>query len=221
MSKVLLESTADGSHTLYVPELDEHYHSTNGAVQESTHVFIESGLKLIRKSNINILEIGFGTGLNALLTLKNQEKKTINYFTFELYPLPFSIAEKLNYVNCIDENLSDSFIKMHQQKWNETSNISENFSLTKILDDFSLLAYNHKQVYDLIYFDAFAPNKQEEMWTQTIFDHLYSITNSAGILVTYCAKGSVRRMLQSAGYRVERLPGPPGKREMLRATKTD
>lgn len=219
MSKVIFESTADGSHTLYVPELDEHYHSTNGAVQESTHVFIEAGLKRIEKNDIKILEIGFGTGLNTLLTLKNKGDKQIDYHTFELYPLPYSIVDKLNYAICIDESLLGIFNQMHQQEWNTTAELSKDFLLTKIEADFSLLGYSHTCQYDLVYFDAFAPNKQEEMWTEAIFNHLYSITASNGVLVTYCAKGSVRRMLQNSGYFVERLPGPPGKREMLRATK--
>lgn len=219
MSKVLFESTADGSHTLYVPELDEHYHSTNGAVQESTHVFIEAGLQHTNKQSLNILEVGFGTGLNALLTLSKQSDRCINYCSFELYPLPLSVIKKLNYPTLIDENLSDAFLRMHQQEWNEESEVVKDFYLTKILDDFKLLNYKHRHQYDLIYFDAFAPNKQEELWSEAIFEHLYSITSASGTLVTYCAKGNVRRMMQNAGYTTERLPGPPGKREMLRATK--
>lgn len=219
MGKVLFESTADGSHTLYVPELDEHYHSTNGAVQESTHVFIEAGLQHINKQSINILEIGFGTGLNALLTLNKQSNRRIDYCSFELFPLPLSVVEKLNYPTLIDENLRDTFLEMHQQEWGQQSELAKDFYLTKILADFKQLDYHHKHQYDLIYFDAFAPNKQEELWSEAIFEHLYSITSASGILVTYCAKGNVRRMMQKAGYTTERLPGPPGKREMLRATK--
>lgn len=221
MSKVLFESTADGSHTLYVPELDEHYHSTNGAVQESTHIFIEAGLKQKMKSEINILEIGFGTGLNALLTLANRDNKKINYITFELYPLPLSIIENLNYTKFVDKELIIPFYQMHEQEWNKSFELVSNFNLTKISVDFCLLNYTHECKYDLIYFDAFAPSKQGEMWSQSIFNYLYVLTASGGTLVTYCAKGSVRRMMQEAGYNVERLAGPPGKREMLRATKSD
>lgn len=215
---ILLESTADGSHTLYVPELDEHYHSTNGAIQESKHIFIEAGLNAVGKENISILEIGFGTGLNALLTIANSKGMQINYHSFETTPLPLSLIETLNYPNCIDENLAEIFAKMHEVKWDVEEEITPSFQLTKTHADFSSLTYTYTKKYDLIYFDAFAPNKQEEMWSQAIFNKLFTLTNQGGILVTYCAKGAVRRMMQEAGYTVERLAGPPGKREMLRAT---
>jgi len=218
--KPKIELTADGSHTLFIPELDEHYHSVNGAIQESTHVFINTGLKHCGKDSVNILEIGFGTGLNAFLTLLNVKdtNKIIHYTGLELYPLSKSIIEKLNYSEKCSIQDKNLYSKIHDVDWNKEVEILPNFHLSKIECDFTQFDFPLLQTsFDLIYFDAFAPDKQPEMWTQEIFDSLYSITNPSGILVTYCAKGAVRRMMQQAGYKTERLPGPPGKREMLRA----
>ena len=217
-----IELTADGSHTLFVSELNEHYHSVNGAIQESTHVFIETGLHACKKDTINILEIGFGTGLNAFLTLlniKNTPKK-VHYAGIEAYPLPASIIRDLNYTEKHTPEEQNLYYKLHDVEWGKATEVLSNFYLTKIETDFTQFDFSAiKEQVDLIYFDAFAPDKQSEMWSQEIFDRLYTITNYQGILVTYCAKGAVRRMMQQAGYKVERLPGPPGKREMLRATK--
>jgi len=214
-----IELTSDGSHTLYLPSLDEHYHSVNGAVQESRHVFIEAGLNHSNKEEINILEVGFGTGLNAFLTYLNTSQKFVRYTGFELYPLTQDLLDKLNYT----ENQSDSekkiYNSLHQSEWNKEIQITPNFLLTKFPVDFKKLEKSFTTPFDVIYYDAFAPDKQPEMWTQEIFNYLYSYTAKGGILTTYCAKGIVRRMLQQAGYSVEKLPGPPGKREMLRATK--
>lgn len=221
--KPKIELTADGSHTLFIPELDEHYHSVNGAVQESTHVFIQAGLYHCKKDTINILEIGFGTGLNAFLTLlatKNTTRK-IHYNGLELHPLPKSIIDKLNYSEKYQNIDKDLYNKLHDVAWNKEVEILPNFHLSKIECDFTQFDFTSLQTtFDLIYFDAFAPDKQPEMWTQNIFDSLYSVSNQDGILVTYCAKGMVRRMMQQAGYTTERLPGPPGKREMLRAVSS-
>ncbi|PXV60278.1 tRNA U34 5-methylaminomethyl-2-thiouridine-forming methyltransferase MnmC [Dysgonomonas alginatilytica] len=221
--KVQIESTADGSHTLFVPSLNEHYHSVNGAKQESEHIYINAGLLHSSKENLNVLEIGFGTGLNAYLTLliAEQTTKHIDYTSLELYPLPMDVVKQLNYVTNRDPEHRDMFIQLHSSEWGYKNEITESFSLTKIKDDFSLLnlPVNLDISFDVIYFDAFAPEKQPEMWSQEIFDFLYSKTNMGGILTTYCAKGVVRRMLQEAGYFIERLPGPVGKREILRATK--
>lgn len=218
--RVCLEKTADGSDTLFVPALNEHYHSVNGAVQESTHVFIEAGLNRFGKDDISILEIGFGTGLNALLTLLNarEHSKRITYKGLELYPLSIDLIKQLNYTAHLDEEANNLFLKMHSVEWEKPEKITEYFVLTKSKIDFTSLESDLGS-FDLIYFDAFAPDKQSEMWTQYLFDYLYNHTNVGGILTTYCAKGVVRRMLQQAGYLVERLPGPPGKREMLRATR--
>lgn len=217
--RFVIEKTADGSDTLFVPSIDEHYHSIHGAKQESLHVFIAAGLDQLKKTTLNIFEVGFGTGLNALLSFEYAEKNnlTINYHTVELYPIEEDLIEQLSY------NTTDSaFQKIHHCDWNKEILISTHFCLKKIEANFSL---NYESIlsdsYDIIFFDAFAPDKQPEMWTQEIFNTLFLHTNNGGILSTYCAKGSVRRMLQQAGYIVERLAGPPGKREMLRATKCD
>ena len=221
MDGVDIELTADGSHTLFIPALDEHYHSTNGAIQESKHVYIETGLHCCRKSHVTIIEIGFGTGLNAYLTLEdiiNTDKK-IHYLSIEANPLPYEVAEKLNYPNQLNAEDADLFVKLHQAAWNNTVKITHDFSLTKIEADLTQFDFNLIPGIDLVYFDAFAPDKQPEMWSQEIFDYLYSLMNDDAILVTYCAKGEVRRRMQHSGFMVERLPGPPGKREMLRAIK--
>lgn len=220
--KIKIEQTADGSHTLFVPFLDEHYHSVNGAIQESKHVFIDAGFSQIKKDRINILEIGFGTGLNALLTSLEAGLSAahINYVALELYPLPEDVISKLNYSN-IMTSLEETclFEDLHKAEWERQIEITPYFSLTKHQSDFSKLDISFNEKFDLIYFDAFAPDKQPEMWTQNIFDFLYTYINKEGILTTYCAKGVVRRMMQQSGFKVERIPGPPGKREMLRAIK--
>ncbi|MDH6354033.1 tRNA U34 5-methylaminomethyl-2-thiouridine-forming methyltransferase MnmC [Dysgonomonas sp. PH5-45] len=217
-----IESTADGSPTLYIPELDEHYHSVNGAIQESKHVFIDAGLRPIaqKSKNISVLEIGFGTGLNALLTLLEGKKLNLNihYTTLELYPLPLNLAEQLNYPEVLQTKDENLFINLHQAEWGKVVEITPNFTLHKIETDFSKPNFETgNEAFNLIYLDAFAPNKQNGVWTQTVFNRLFGKTIQGGILTTYCAKGIVRRMMQQAGYTVERLPGPPGKREMLRA----
>jgi tRNA U34 5-methylaminomethyl-2-thiouridine-forming methyltransferase MnmC len=212
--------TKDGSHTLFVPEIDECYHSSHGAIQESKHIFIEAGLKQCAKSKINVLEIGFGTGLNAFLTLIEAEKsqKTIHYTTLELFPIEIEKAILLNYAELLSPQLNHDFDKLHVSNWNENITLNSFFSLNKIQADFTQYDFNEK--YDVIYFDAFSPEKQSEMWTQKQFEKLYNCCNFEAILTTYCAKGTVRRAMQAAGFNVERLPGPPGKREILRASKT-
>ena len=219
--RILLESTGDGSHTLFVPELNEHYHSVNGAIQESQHVFIEAGLKHCSKNKISIFEVGFGTGLNAFLSLLYgmDSGKIISYSAIEFFPLPSNIIDSLNYAGQVSSDNEYIFKKLHSSDWNKKTEITPVFSLTKINADFRFFNNNSSELYDLVFFDAFAPEKQPEMWTQEIFDHLYVSTAPDGIIVTYCAKGEVRRMMQKSGYCVERLPGPPGKREMLRGTK--
>ncbi|NDW19334.1 SAM-dependent methyltransferase [Dysgonomonas sp. 216] len=214
------ELTADGSHTLFVPQLDEHYHSVNGAIQESNHVFIESGLKCCPKNEISILEVGFGTGLNALLTLlyANQTNKQVRYKSYELYPLSQDVIEKLNYRDILLDK-AKFFDDLHKAPWGEEVLLTSNFSLKKISADFTLFEEERANLFDLVYFDAFAPDKQPELWTQKIFDYVYKLVSANGILITYCAKGVVRRAMLKSGFKVERIPGPPGKREMLRAIK--
>lgn len=217
----ILQITADGSHTLYLPDMDEHYHSVNGAIQESRHIFIEAGLKQIRKDEIRLLEIGFGTGLNAFLTLKeimeSEVKQNVIYYSVELYPLEMSVVENLNYGALAWEGHEDSFLDLHQAQWNMDVKITEQFTLHKIKGDSN--SCELPRSVDLIYFDAFAPEKQPEMWNPSIFDKLYGLANEDAIMMTYCAKGVVRRSMQAAGFEMERLPGPPGKRHILRGVK--
>lgn len=221
--KVELKITGDGSHTLFVPELKEHYHSVFGAIAESRHIFLEAGLKYIRKrlDNIKILEIGFGTGLNALLTyieLKNSPC-SVEYTTIELYPLQEDVYSKLNF----DEMLKypgspEFFLSLHQSPWNVPVHLTSAFSLQKI--NISLQDYQpEKEAFDLVYFDAFGPGIQPEMWTEEVFIKMASGLKRDGVLVTYSTKGTVKRNLKSTGFRIEKLPGPQGKREILRAIK--
>lgn len=217
----ILQPTADGSHTVVVPSLSVTYHSKHGAIQESRHVFIEAGWKSLdhdRLSSIHILEMGFGTGLNALLTLMEAGDKKVLYESIEQFPLPMDMVAQLNYCEQLGRpDLEEDFLKMHRMEWNQPTAISTNFTLTKIAAD--LNGYQPNSGIDLIYFDAFAPNTQPELWTAAIFSVLYAAQKDGGILVTYCSKGDVRRALVTAGYRVDKISGPPGKREMLRATK--
>ncbi|MDR1882884.1 MAG: tRNA (5-methylaminomethyl-2-thiouridine)(34)-methyltransferase MnmD [Prevotella sp.] len=220
--KPVIELTADGSHTLFIPELNEHYHSVNGAIQESTHVFIEAGLKHCEKDDIHVFEVGFGTGLNAFLTLLENRKsgKIIRYTSIEAYPLADIVIKKLNYPERCLPMAQDMYYKLHSAESGKETEITGDFYLTKIEADLTRFDFSEtRENADVIYFDAFAPDKQPDMWTQEIFDGLYYLSGNGGILVTYCAKGAVRRMMRQAGFTTERLPGPPGKREMLRATK--
>lgn len=215
-----LERTADGSYTLYVPELDEHYHSVKGALTESQHIFIEMGLKHSSAPEPHILEIGLGTGLNAFLTLLAAEEmqRKVHYTGIERYPLAEETLRQLDYPGIIGKKHEEDYYAIHQAPWEKETNLSPWFTLHKIEGDFT--RHTFQKGYDIIYFDAFAPEKQPEMWEQSLFNILYNVLNEGGILTTYCAKGVVRRMLQTAGFTVERLPGPPGgKREILRATK--
>lgn len=217
---IQIEQTADGSQTLFVPELNEHYHSVKGALTESKHIFIQMGLKHSSVEAPHVLEIGFGTGLNAFLTLltADTDQRNIHYTTLERYPVTPALIEQLTYPELICPERKDDFQALHQAAWNTDVQLTPYFTLHKVETDFT--SYTFPATYDVIYFDAFAPEKQPEMWTQSLFDTLCQQLNPQGILTTYCAKGAVRRMLQAAGFTVERLPGPPGgKREILRATK--
>lgn len=214
-----LQQTEDGSSTLYIPHLDEHYHSVHGAIQESLFVFIGNGLQQLSGNvNVKIFEVGFGTGLNALLTLDFALSNGLNvdYCAIEKYPLAEDEYTRLNYTDKYP-HLKDAFMLMHQSEWDCTTQVTENFRLTKIHGDLVKCAIG--EGFDLVYQDAFAPDKQPELWSEELFQKLYQSMNGNGILVTYSAKGQVRRNMQSAGFTVERLPGPPGKREMLRAIK--
>jgi len=211
--------TEDGSHSLFVPAIDECYHSTHGAVQESKHIFIEAALKQCIKTEIRVLEIGFGTGLNAFLTMIEAERsdKKIHYTSLEKYPVEVRKALHLNYPEVVLDGNRNSFELMHASVWGMEVQIDSNFWLTKIEADFTQFHLN--EMFDVVYFDAFSPEKQPEMWSQELFGKIFIQCNPGAVLTTYCAKGVVRRAMQSAGFQVERLPGPPGKRQILRGTK--
>ncbi|MBP7400892.1 MAG: tRNA (5-methylaminomethyl-2-thiouridine)(34)-methyltransferase MnmD [Chitinophagales bacterium] len=218
-----LRITADGSHTLYLKNLDENYHSLHGAITESLHVFIHAGLQqfLNTKSKIHILEIGFGTGLNTLLSCLFAEENTlqIHYTTLEPSPLDITLIQTLNYSQQLSNNSSENiFNAIHAAPFEKEITITENFILLK--QQITLETFQSSNHYDLVYFDAFGPRVQPEIWSLNNFQKLFQLIKPNGILVTYCAKGEVRRTMQAAGFTVERLPGPPGKREMLRALKT-
>jgi len=215
-TKLIVHLTADGSHTLYVPDMDETYHSVYGAVQESEFVFIEQGLRACRKEAIRLLEIGFGTGLNALLTAleAGRKKKIIHYTALERYPVSEQNTCLLNYPALLETD-GEMFAKIHHSPWNMDVKINPFFVLHKINADFTTCAL--PGMYDVIYFDAFSPEKQPEMWREDGFAKIFKHCNQNAVLTTYCAKGTVRRALQKVGFQVERLPGPPGKREILRA----
>ncbi|WP_237274710.1 tRNA (5-methylaminomethyl-2-thiouridine)(34)-methyltransferase MnmD [Tenacibaculum ovolyticum] len=209
--------TSDGSTTIHLPDWNEQYHSKHGAIQEAYHVFIKNGLELQKKEEISILEIGFGTGLNCFITFL-ESNKTINYVGVEAYPVVAEEVLKLNYVTELKaKNEQAVFNKMHAQSWEEKHKITQNFSLTKRQQFFKDI--DDKEQFDLIYFDAFGAEHQPDLWTEEVFKRMFEALKENGILVTYSAKGSVRRAMQTVGFTVERLPGPPGKREMLRATK--
>ena len=208
----------DGSTTFYRADLDEHYHSVHGAIQESNHIFIQAGLKQLPHKELTILEVGFGTGLNALLTWLQAPQKTILYHTLERYPLSPDMVSKINYSQCLQNSEAQLFFdRMHQAPWDKLYPITPNFSLLKMKQD--LLTYRPDTLFDLIYFDAFGPDKQPELWTPQVFENLSRATHPGGILTTYSVKGTVKRALKSAGFAIEKIPGPPGKREIIRATK--
>ncbi|MCX6241123.1 MAG: tRNA (5-methylaminomethyl-2-thiouridine)(34)-methyltransferase MnmD [Bacteroidetes bacterium] len=215
--------TEDSSHTILNTELNETYHSSHGAVQESRHVFIDAGFRQIVKGKdpFNVLEIGFGTGLNALLTLIEAEavKKSVVYSAIEAYPLDQGTWTKLNYPGMLCPGEQTVFFeKIHLAGWGKEEKISSFFSLHKILmklQDYSPFE-NHL---DLIYFDAFSPAVQPELWTNEIFRKLFIAMKRGGVLTTYSVKGDVIRSMKAAGFIVEKIPGPPGKRQISRATK--
>src|SRR5215831_13677576 len=216
--------TKDGSHTVSIPEKNITYHSIHGAIQESNHVFIKEGLlyqlQKLSSNQINIFEIGFGTGLNALLTLIETEKfqQMIYYETTELFPLTDDEVKSLNYCDQLQRSdLHKIFEQFHNCDWEKEIAITPNFHFKKTKTN--LLNFETSEPFKLIYFDAFAPNAQPELWTKEVFEKMISILKPKGILVTYCSKGDVRRAMQAAGFTVEKVPGPPGKREMLRAIR--
>jgi tRNA U34 5-methylaminomethyl-2-thiouridine-forming methyltransferase MnmC len=214
-------NTSDGSHTLYIPEMDEQYHSVNGAITESNYVYIEKGFNFNPKKNVTVFEIGFGTGLNCLLTAlqAEQEKRQTLYYSIEKYPLDKSVINQLNYGRLISSEAQLCFEKIHDSEWNKTIEITEYFSIKKIKADLTDYIFEEQELFNVIYFDAFGPDKQPEMWTPLIFNKISMATAPNGVLVTYSAKGEVRRQFSASGFEMERLPGPPGKNQMLRGIK--
>ena len=211
--------TLDGSHTLYLSEIDEHYHSTNGAVDESLHVFIRSGFDYCQNPEPVVFEVGFGTGLNALLTALRSAEKRIKttYITIEKYPLDNSVLSALNYPALAGSGDDTLFGSIHQSNWSEMVAITDWFEILKMEAD--LQTFEPSFHADIIYFDAFAPEVQKELWSKGIFFKIADMMNKGAVLSTYSAKGQVRRNLISAGLQVKRIPGPPGKREITVASR--
>ena len=213
-------TTGDGSKTIQIEDWNEQYHSKHGAVQEAYHVFIEHGLRLFNNTSITVLEVGFGTGLNALITLLEAAKQqlTVDYIGVEAFPVSVDEISALDYCRQLGaDNVEASFNKMHSSNWEEEVAITPDFSLLKQKKDFRQI--DEENLVDLVYFDAFGARVQPDLWTEEIFSIMHNALKQEGVLVTYAAKGSVRRAMQAVGFTVERLPGPPGKREMLRAIK--
>lgn len=212
--------TDDGSTTIRIPDWDENYHSTHGAIQEAKHVFIKNGLDLFQnQKSISILEIGFGTGLNAFITfLETVNKEKVNYVGVEAYPISNEEIAQMNYVAELQATQYQSvFDEMHACDWESEQNITKNFILTKRKQFFQDI--EDKEQYDLIYFDAFGFPLQPELWSETIFKKMYEALLPKGTLVTYACRSSIKNAMLSVGFSIEKLPGAPGKREMLRATK--
>jgi tRNA U34 5-methylaminomethyl-2-thiouridine-forming methyltransferase MnmC len=215
----VIKLTSDGSHTLYVPSLDEHYHSHFGAVTESSHIFINAGLATIHSESVTILEVGFGTGLNALLTAlyASEHRKKVKYTSLEKYPLAASTVSKLNYGTVAGEGSMELFGAIHAAPWDIPYSITEWFTLNKTVTD--LTAEDPEGLFDLVFFDAFGPDKQPEMWSMEVMSKIAAVMHAGSVFVTYSAKGSLKRMLRTLGMEVTLLPGPPGKRVFTRAVK--
>jgi len=199
--------------------MDEHYHSIHGAVQESTYIFIKNGLDVCKSNPLNIFEVGFGTGLNALLTAIRSKDgdKEVNYTSIEKYPVGENFIRTLNHHFFAGKEGKEIYNSIHSSPWDVNVKICKNFSLKKIKGDITVDPVIG--MYDLIYFDAFGPDKQPEMWTREIFNKIAAVTKTRGVFVTYSAKGEVKRNLKSCGFDVILLPGPPGKRQIIRAVK--
>lgn len=213
--------TEDGSTTIRLADWDECYHSKHGAIQEAYHVFIKNGLSEFKGKPVSVLEIGFGTGLNAFITfLESKHYGKIDYVGVEAYPVSQEEFALMNYPDELNaESLKPVFSLMHQSDWEKEIQINPEFSLTKRKLFFNDIDFN--QQFDLIYFDAFGFRVQPELWSEEIFKLMYAALKKSGILVTYAARGVIKRNMQSAGFRVEKLAGPPGKREMMRGWKSE
>jgi tRNA U34 5-methylaminomethyl-2-thiouridine-forming methyltransferase MnmC len=211
--------TADGSKTIYLPDIDEHYHSVNGAIGESMHVFVEAGFKFCKADPATVFEVGFGTGLNAFLTAieAGKNRKHTRYSAIEKFPLPHEVIAQLDYQKLIGGDAEDIFSSIHSSEWGRTTRITEFFELEKtegdiITDEINCLA-------NVVYFDAFAYSKQSEIWQYDVLEKVCSTLNTGGIFVTYSARGELKRNLRTLGFEIIPLPGASGKREMIRAIK--
>lgn len=219
--KRMLLITDDNSHTISIPELNATYHSLKGAIQESRHIYLDAGLKYFidnnPKQSINIFEMGFGTGLNSFLTLLESIKSDRNFFyqSVELFPLLKEEYSLLNYQQLLDNPCN--FLQLHEIDWEKKYQITPNFSLLKTNQSF--LTFKFTQNFDIVYYDAFAYNTQPELWSEVIFKKVYENLNIGGILVTYSSKSLVRKAMVAAGFKVEKIPGPKGKSEIVRALK--
>ena len=221
-----IRTTSDGSKTLYINNLNENYHSHHGALQEANHVFIKNGLNKVNFYEINILELGFGTGLNVLVTindfLKNDKNHIINYFTIEKYPVNRDEVNQLSYGSCFEAaEISEYYNHIHLCEWNKKIEILPNFFLTKFRCDFFEIKNLALPPLDLVYFDCFGARVQPDLWEKELFEMVANSMKIGGLLTTYSSKGSVRRILNELHFKVEKLAGPPGKREMINAVKMD
>lgn len=219
-----IRTTQDGSKTLYIKDLNENYHSHHGALQEANHVFIKNGLNLINNYEINILELGFGTGLNVLVTindfLKNDKNHVINYFTVEKYPVNIEEVSELDYGSSFEHpEIKDYYQKLHQCPWNEKTEILSGFFFTKFQCDFFDIESLTLPKINLVYYDCFGARVQPDLWEDKIFKIVSDTMENEGLITTYSSKGSVRRILKDLNFEVEKKAGPPGKREMMIATK--
>lgn len=212
-----LQETKTGEYTLYIPSMDETYHSRNGAIAESNHVFLNEGMDRT-SGNIQILEVGFGTGLNALLTAQHAKntKRKVHFHTLEPFQVPFDLVQQIGYGERVED--PTLFTELHTAEWESTTRLTEYFSLHKTTQKLEYVRLAD-HTYDVIYFDAFAPKKQPELWNEAIFQKLYDATKPGGVLTTYSAAGQLKRDLKAAGYSIENPPGANGKREMTVATK--
>ena len=221
MSNQLFQ-TADGSHSILSEQFGVSYHSKHGAIQETQHVFINAALrfKALLQQELSILDIGFGTGLNAYMTLIEATNRnlSVDYTGYEAFPISIQQAKNLNYPALLKmSDTSYPFLMLHECDWGQRISINNHFSFQKCLQTFDQIVYQNK--FDIVYFDAFAPNAQPDLWKQPLLEKMYQALKPDGVFVTYCAKGEVKRTLKAVGFQVERLKGPPGKREMTRAIK--
>ena len=211
--------TEDGSHSIYSNKFEVAYHSKHGAIGETQHVFIDAGLRAkINQQAVSILDIGFGTGLNAFMTFLDSKNSSTNFYyeAIEAYPISEDMATNLNYAHKLDAT-SEEFMQLHTTAWNQVHHLRYNFTFLKQLAKFE--EFQSKHLFDVIYFDAFAPNAQSSLWEENLLAKMYSLLHPDGVLVTYCAQGQFKRNLKAVGFHIEPLPGPPGKREMTRARK--